>query len=77
MWQITTALLVVGIYWWVSRNNGFAAREGLGTDRTSINGVYPDFDWYAVSHIQSDMVYRLNLVVASTIRGNQLDIVLQ
>jgi hypothetical protein len=67
IWQITTTLLVVGIYWWVLRNNGFAAREGLGTDQTSINGVDPDFDWYAVSHTLSYMVYRLNLVVASTI----------
>jgi len=25
VWQTTTVLLVVGIYWWVQRNNGFAA----------------------------------------------------
>ena len=77
IWRITTALLFVGIYWWVQRNSEFAARERLESDQTSIYGVDPDFDWYAVSRILSDIVYRLNLVVASTIRGYQLDIVLQ
>jgi hypothetical protein len=76
-WQITTALLVVGIYWWVQRNNGFATKEELGRDQTSINGVDPGFDWYAVSHTLSDIVYGLNLVVASTIQGYHLDIMLQ